>query len=189
MKVTLIGDSIRINSQAFVREHLPQPFEIAAPSENCESSRKVVKEIQNWIPSNTTGIVHLNCGLHDIRHDPEKNSPVSSPDVYVANLREIFKYLASTATTVIWATSTPINELAHNSNKLSRRYQADLLNYNSLSTTLARSFGFKVNDLYDKLLMANGQNLLLSDGVHFNQAGNELVGKCVAAAVLSVGGA
>jgi lysophospholipase L1-like esterase len=186
LKVHLIGDSIRLNAQPFARRFLAPAHRIAAPLVNCESSHTVSANIRNWLAGADADVVHINCGLHDIRHNPGCERPVSSPDEYVNNLRAIFGYLATTGARIIWATSTPINEGAHNRTKISRRYESDLLRYNRLSADLARDAGFEVNDMFEKLSSTNFQALLLPDGVHFTPSGNELIGKFIAESVQSV---
>ena len=115
--------------------------------------------------------------------------PVSSPEEYVANLRVVFTYLAGTGVSVIWATSTPINEVALNTGKPYRWYQTDLVEYNRLSVDLAQGFGLHINDMYRRLSEANAQALLLPDGVHFDRSGNELIGRYVADAIQAICGA
>lgn len=188
MQVTLIGDSIRLNSQSFVRDNLPSHFQLWGPTVNCGSSRNVATDIASWVAPATADLVHINCGLHDIRFDPSAEHPTCSIKEYAAHLETIFSYLAATAPVVVWATSTPINETLHNSSKLSRRYQADLIEYNRVSVALARAFNFRVNDLHQILYSSNPESLLLPDGLHFNENGNALIGKLVADAVLAHGG-
>lgn len=187
MNVVLIGDSIRLYSEPFVRERLPSRFQVSSPSVNCKSSHNVAARIKDWIPPATTDVVHINCGLHDVRHDPGRNRPVSSPDQYAANLRHIFSYLAAIGVSVIWATSTPVDKAMHNSIAMPRWYRADLVEYNRLSVELALSFGFRINDLFGRLSEAGAEALFLRDGVHFNQAGNALIGQYVAAAIQACG--
>jgi isoamyl acetate esterase len=189
MKVTLIGDSIRLNSQQFVRDCLPPRFQVSAPSVNCKSSHNVAADIRNWVSGTTADVVHINCGLHDIRYDLGQDHPVSSPEEYLDNLRVVFTYLAATGVSIIWATSTPTNEVAHNTSKLYRWYQADLVEYNRLSMDLALDFGFHINDMYGRLSETNAQALLLPDGVHFDRSGNELIGRYVADAIQAICGA
>lgn len=186
VKVHLIGDSIRLNAQPFARRFLAPAYCVAGPLVNCESSHIVAANIRNWLTGADADVIHINCGLHDIRHDPGCDRPVSSPNEYLANLSSIFAYLATSRARIIWATSTPINEGAHNRNKQSRRYQADLLRYNCLSVELARDAGFDINDMYEKLSSTNVQALLLPDGVHFTPEGNELIGKFIAESVESL---
>lgn len=183
MNVALVGDSIRLYSEPFVRACLPSKFQVRSPSVNCKSSGNVAARIKDWIPPATADVVHINCGLHDIRHDPGQNRPVSSPEEYVANLRHVFSYLATTGASVIWATSTPVNEAMHGDIAMPRWYRTDLAEYNRLSVELALGFGFQINDLYGLLTEAAAEALFLPDGVHFNQAGNQLIGKHVATAI------
>lgn len=75
MQVTLIGDLIRLSSQSSVRGNLPSNVQLWGPSINCESSRKVALEIVDWVAPTTAEIVHINCGLHDIRFDPGVDRP------------------------------------------------------------------------------------------------------------------
>ena len=183
MKVALIGDSIRMNAEPFVRDHLPQRFRVTSPSVNCESSHKVAERIGDWVPRGEFDLVHINCGLHDIRYDPGRDRPVSSPQEYEANLRKIFAHLATSGAAVVWATSTPIDEVMHNASKPSRRHRSDLLEYNRLSVSLAHSFGFRIHDLHALLLQAPLESLLLADGVHYNRTGNALIGQHIADAI------
>lgn len=185
MRVALIGDSIRMNAQSFVRDRLPAGFTLVAPVENCESSHKVRARLDEWLLPGRCDLVHINCGLHDIRYDPERSRPVSLSHEYADNLRAIFARLARMATTVIWATSTPIDEVRHNAAKASRRFRADLLEYNRISVEIADAFGFRVHDLHARLMSAPIDALLLPDGVHYTPAGNALIGGYIAEAILS----
>jgi lysophospholipase L1-like esterase len=183
VRVTLIGDSIRLFSEPFVRRCLPARFRLHSPAVNCRSSRDVAASIQQWVPHGTADIVHLNCGLHDIRHDPGQSRPRTSPEEYAAHLRQVFTWLAATGATVVWATSTPVDEAMHGGIESSRWYRADLVAYNRLSAELALGFGFRINDLHRWLSEAAVERLLMPDGVHFNRHGNQLIGQHVAAAI------
>lgn len=183
MKVALIGDSIRMHAEPFVRERLPQRIRLMSPPVNCESSHKVAECIGDWVPRGEVDLVHINCGLHDIRYDPGRDRPVSSAEEYAANLRKTFAHLAASGAAVVWATSTPIDEAMHNRSKASRRYRADLLEYNRLSVSLARDFGFRIHDLHETLSQMALDTLLLPDGVHYNQAGSAWIGRQIADAI------
>jgi len=183
MKVALIGDSIRMHAEPFVRERLPQRIRLVSPAENCESSRKVAECIGDWVPRGEVDLVHINCGLHDIRYDPGRDRPVSSAEEYEANLRKIFAHLATSGAAVVWATSTPFDEAMHNRSKASRRHRTDLLEYNRRSVSLACDFGFGIHDLHETLSQTALDTILLADGVHFNRTGNALIGQHIADAI------
>jgi lysophospholipase L1-like esterase len=186
VNIALIGDSIRLYSEPFVRDCLPSRFRLRSPSVNCKSSHHVAAGIREWVPPGSADIVHINCGLHDVRHDPGQRRPVSTPEEYLANLGRVFDHLAGTGASVIWATTTPVDEAMHGGMEAPRWHQADIVAYNRLSVDLARGFGFQVNDLHRRLSETAG-GLLMPDGVHFNHAGNRLIGKLVAAAIEACG--
>ena len=179
MRVFLIGDSIRLNSEKYVKENLGENVHLFSPSENCESSFKVLKNIETWIGTDFFDVVHLNCGLHDVRHDLGQATPVSTQEQYFHNLEQIFGILARLDSRLIWATSTPINETVHNEAKVSHRYLKDIIDYNAISVELAGKYGFEVNDLFQNASAQRLGDILLPDGIHFNEAGNRKIGKWI----------
>ena len=184
MNISLIGDSIRMHSQDYTVENLPTDWFINFPLENCESSNQVVTHISKWL-CEPCDIIHINCGLHDIRFNQGASQKVSSVTKYQANLKVIFDYLSRLNCKVIWATSTPFNEDVHNQHKESKRYLADVIEYNQVSCKLAREYDFTINDLYEQLTDIGYDNLLLDDGLHFNKSGNALIGQLVSESIWS----
>lgn len=185
MRVFLVGDSIRMNAERHVRALLSDRISLISPSVNCESSRQVAEHIDAWAPAIQGDVVHLNCGLHDIRHDPGVDSPVCTLEQYRRNLGVIFGFLSARGAMVVWATSTPFLEDAHNAMKPSRRFLQHLLDYNAASRELASHHGFAINDLYTKLAGPALDDLMLPDGLHFNAVGNQRVAEMIAASISS----
>lgn len=183
LRVALVGDSIRMGAEPFVRAHLPSTWRVWSPAENGESSHKLRAQLDAWLPAGAFDLIHLNCGLHDLRHDPGGERPVATLDEYADNLRAIFAALADRDATVIWATTTPIDEVAHNATKASRRYAADVSAYNRIAIELARAAGFRINDLHAALSQAPLGELLLPDGVHFTADGYARIGGWIADAL------
>ncbi|MCP1660824.1 SGNH/GDSL hydrolase family protein [Neisseria perflava] len=183
MTVYLIGDSIRLGYEPFVRRALADTRIFTLP-QNGQSSREVLQTL----PQATTGIqpgdiVHLNCGLHDIRRNQGVALPVSDLNTYLGNLQQIFQSLRKMQAKVIWASSTPFLEQVHNLVKPSRRYLADICLYNQSADKLARKFGFAVNDLYGLMFEQDLTALMVCDGLHFNEFGHEILGKAVAESI------
>lgn len=183
LRVALVGDSIRMGAEPHVRARLPAAWRVWSPAENGESSHTLRAKLDAWLPAGAFDLIHLNCGLHDLRHDPGRDRPVATPDEYAGNLRAIFAALASGGATVIWATTTPIDEAAHNAVKASRRYAADVAAYNRIAVELARAAGFRINDLHAALSRASPGDLLLPDGVHFTADGYARIGALIDAAL------
>lgn len=183
--IALIGDSIRLRAAPYVRKRLPVGYQVHSPPENGKASDDIGVRIRGWVPPNTFDIVHINCGLHDVRREPGQDWPRRSQDEYVASLRCIFDYLATNAGSVIWATTTPVDETLHGGIETPRWHASDVLTYNRLSVELAIDYGFRINDIHSNLSKAT-ERLFLPDGVHFNEAGNKLIGHHIATAIQQV---
>ncbi|MGI0119955.1 SGNH/GDSL hydrolase family protein [Zooshikella sp. RANM57] len=183
MRVFLIGDSIRINSEKYVIKNLSKDLHLSSPLENCESSIKVKEKLDSWLAKEHFDIIHINCGLHDVRYNPGQENPVSSKEQYCENLESIFGRLAQRGLSVIWATSTPVDEIVHNAFKDSRRFLNDIIEYNRASVELAEKYNLRVNDLYNKVSKQVLSDILLPDGIHFNEIGNAKIGEWVSKAI------
>ncbi|WP_165008836.1 SGNH/GDSL hydrolase family protein [Neisseria yangbaofengii] len=180
MTVYLIGDSIRLGYQAAVQAALPDTA-ILSPVDNCRSSHDVLQHIEQWTQGAQAGdIIHLNCGLHDIRYNAGSTKPLSDIQTYQTNLRKIFSRLQQTGAQIIWASSTPFLQSVHNVTKSSRRYLKDIQAYNQAAQNLAHEFVFPINDLYALMFVQDLTALTICDGLHFNESGNEMLGNTVA---------
>ena len=183
MTVYLIGDSIRLGYQATVQAALPD-IPILSPVNNCRSSHDVLQHIEQWTQGAQAGdIIHLNCGLHDIRYNAGSTQPLTDIQTYQTNLRQIFNRLQQTGAHIIWANSTPFLQSVHNVTKSSRRYLKDIEAYNQISHNLAHEFSFAINDLYALMFTQDLTALTVCDGLHFNEFGNEILGNAVAESI------
>jgi len=90
--------------------------------------------------------------------------------------RIIGHILAETHSTVIWATTTPVNEAWHHQRKGFDRLEADVDAYNEVAVGVAKALGISINDLFQVV----NPDHLQPDGVHFTDAGCALLGKAVA---------
>ncbi|WP_416192668.1 SGNH/GDSL hydrolase family protein [Neisseria sp. CCUG12390] len=186
MTVYLIGDSIRLGYEAAVQAALPDTA-VLSPVGNCRSSNDVLRHIGQWTQGAQAGdIIHLNCGLHDIRYHPGSPKPLTDIHTYHANLRQIFSRLQQTGAKIIWASSTPFLQSVHNVTKPSRRYLKDIHAYNQAAKDLADEFGFAVNDLYGLMFVQDLTALTLGDGLHFNEFGNQILGNAVAESIRKI---
>ena len=184
-KVVLIGDSIRLHYQPYVERALAGSAEVWGPAENCEMSSKIRDRLHEWVVDREPDVVHLNCGLHDLRYNPGSTSRQATHEEYAQNLEYILTTLAAeTRSRVIWATITPINEVRHRSHRF-RRYEADVAAYNTIANGVVNRFGVVVNDLYGTVNTAGADSLLKQDGVHFTDEGCAFLARHVVAAVQS----
>jgi lysophospholipase L1-like esterase len=179
-RVLLVGDSIRLHYQPHVRTALSGQAEVTGPRENCGSSRTVRACLGQWIKSCSAGLIHINCGLHDIRVDEPAPGVQVPLDEYAQNVEAIVRHARDHVEQVIWATSTPINEGLHQINKVSRRSEADLSAYNRVAVEIARAAGAQINDLWQFVTAHGAGPIWEQDGVHFNDEGYMLIGAFVA---------
>ena len=179
-KVTLVGDSIRMGYQKFVHDELRGLAEVSGSDENGEHSEKILHHLNEWIISERPHIVHINCGLHDLKRKYGANGTTIPIIQYKENLCKIFEGIKrDTNSIIIWATITPVNEKWHREFKGFDRLEADVESYNEVAVTVAKKYGVLINDLFSIINQA-GRDLYLSlDGVHFNDKGYILLGKVV----------
>lgn len=183
-KVVLIGDSIRLHYQPLVTQALATEAVVLGSTENCRTSRDILANVKEWILDHRPDIVHLNCGLHDLRIEPGVTTHQVSIEEYAANLDEIFTLIGEGGRrTLIWATVTPLNEQRHQDSRPSRRYEADVAHYNETALSLAHKHGARINDLHRSVAAAGSDKLLGPDGMHFTEEGYEFLAAAVVSAV------
>ena len=180
-KLVLIGDSIRLHYQPLVMRELATEALVWGPAENCRTSADILANAKEWILDHSPDIVHINCGMHDLRIDPGVSTRQVSIEDYAANLDEIFALIGGGGQrTLIWATLTPLNERRHQRSRPSRRYESDVALYNETALNLARKHGATINDLHRSVAEAGSDRLLSSDGVHFTEEGYGFLATAVA---------
>src|SRR5262245_54216479 len=106
--VYLLGDSIAAGYAPGVTALLENVAEVRLRPENGKDSRNLLSCAPIWLESARPAVLHLNCGLHDIKR-PKPNPELAVPlDEYEANLRRLIPLLRAHAHAVIWARTTPV---------------------------------------------------------------------------------
>ena len=177
--LVLIGDSIRVGYQATVRERLARA-DIWSPEANGGDSANVLAHLDEWVTDHSPQVVHLNCGLHDIKKPFDGGRAQVGLDEYRRHVGEIFARILDTDTRLVWATTTPVDEDLHHRNKGFDRFTTDVDAYNSVALELAAALEVAVNDLHAVIDGAGRTRLLREDGVHFTDEGSHLLGEAVA---------
>ena len=195
-RAILFGDSIRAGYQPAVESALNGAFEVFAPAVNSPSSRTTLAEVDQSIlaaiDDAPAGVVlHMNCGLHDLKYTDAKNNPQDEPNVplteFEANVDQLIDRIlqqgALPAERLVWALTTPVIDDWHNTYKPFRRYEADVRRYNDAATRACRKHGVRLNDLHAFVMSHGPDTLLTEDGVHYTDAGKARLGKQVAKAI------
>ena len=182
MNTLLLGNSIRMGYQPFVREALADPADVVGPEANCEDSGTFPANLDRWLGAGTWRVIHFNCGLHDIKSDRGTGVCKTPLDRYRDNLQAVCARLRRTGAELIWATTTPVIYERHLTKDFDRR-EEDVLAYNQAALEVVREHGIRVNDLHAVATDAGVEDLLSHDGVHFTEAGSRLLVKAVAATI------
>jgi lysophospholipase L1-like esterase len=179
--IVLIGDSIRLGYQETVRGQLADWANVWAPVENGGTTENVLVHLDEWAISRRADVVHINCGLHDIKKEFNQDTAAVPLSAYTENVRSILTRLqAETEAAVVWALTTPVNQERHRKNKAFDRFETDVVTYNGAASQISQELGLTVNDLYSVVASAGTDNILLADGVHFRPEGYALLGESVA---------
>lgn len=183
-QVVLIGDSIRMGYQKTVVAALEGMAEVWVPEVNGGDSRKVLEHVDEWAVQRRPRVVHVNCGLHDLKKDFGTGTAQVPLDEYRDNVRQILTRLQSaTDATVIWASTTPVDEKLHHANKGFDRFEADVDAYNAAAAAICGELGVQIDDLFGVVERAGKGDLLTQDGVHFVEAGSRMLGEAVAGCI------
>ena len=187
-KIVLIGDSIRMGYDKYVKEALSDVAEVYYPSENCRFSQYVLRFVHEWKKKDhwpdDVDLVHWNAGLWDV---PEifGEEPISSPAHYAEMIGRIDRRLRMLfpKAKIVFATSTAVREEGYKG--VFHRYNATIERYNAIARETLAGTDTVINDLY-----AHTKNVppeYCSDMTHYNTpAGAAYMGGKVLAVICSV---
>ena len=179
-RVVLIGDSIRMGYQSVVAEALKGEAEVWGPDKNGGDSQNVLAHLDEWAIGRKPDIIHINCGLHDIKKEFNSGGAQVPFEEYVKNVETILGRLKREAKCpIIWALTTPVNEQWHHDQKGFDRFEADVDAINDATKEICVRLDIPVNDLHSVVIAAGRDTLLVDDGVHFTTEGYEVLGSKV----------
>lgn len=168
-KIVLIGDSIRMGYDKYVREALEGVAEVYYPEENCRFAQYTLRYLHEWKHKGKWGddvdLVHWNAGLWDVG-EIYGDGPMSSLAHYAETIERIdrrIRMLFPNAK-VVFATSTAVREEGYKGGF--RRYNATIEKFNALALSVLANTDTIVNDLY-----AHTRNIApecCSDMTHYN---------------------
>ena len=141
------------------------------------------RRLQRDVLAKKPTVVVIYIGINDVWHGENDPAKGTSPEAYVAGLKEIIGKCQKAGARVILCTPSVIGEKPDGSNKLDTL----LDKYAGLSRKVAKETGVKVCDLrkafLEYLKTANpdkkGTGILTGDGVHLNPAGNKFVAEVI----------
>ena len=176
-KILLIGDSIRMGYDKYVKEALANVAEVYYPEENCRFSAYVLRCAHVWKKNLELGddidLVHWNAGLWDVI-ELFGDEPLSTVDYYenaIGRIHNRLRMLFPKAK-IIFATSTAVIEGIA---KEHVRHNAIIEKYNLTAVKALKDKDCEINDLY--ALTSKLPDSYHSDATHYyTPEATELIG-------------
>ena len=180
-KVTLLGDSIRLQYQPQVKALLGEDFEVYGPTDNCRFAKYTLRGLFDWTEDmRGSRIAHWNNGLWDIC-DLFDHGPFSSEEEYINNMLHIADILLERHDVVIFATTTPVSE----KNRYDRNEH--ITRYNEIIIPKLKEKGVIINDLHSVIAVDVDRDIC-DDTTHLSEEGVALCAQKVAEVIKAAAG-
>ena len=177
-KVVLIGDSIRmIGYGPLVAERLKDKLEVWQPDDNCRFAKYTLRGLWDWQKEmEGADIIHWNNGLWDVC-ELFGDGLFTPVDEYVEIMLRLARLLKERASTVIFATTTPVRpENMHNRNEAIEAFNEALV-------PKLMEMGIVINDLYTPIAK-DIYRYICEDTIHLSDEGKTLAADMVEAVIL-----
>ena len=181
MKITLLGDSIRlIGYGKLVPALLGESFEVWQPKENCRDSKYTLRGICDWKKDMAgSHIVHWNNGLWDVS-DWHGDGVFTPTEKYISNMLRIANHLLKHYQKVIFATITPVDP----TNPVIKN--EDIAHYNAVLVPRLREKGIVINDLHGLMLKNIPAYIRADDHTHLTDEGTRACAAQVADVIRAI---
>lgn len=180
-KIILIGDSIRMGYDKYVKEALADVAEVYYPEENCKFAEYILRFAHEWKSNGSwptdADLVHWNAGLWDCLELFE-DEPLTSLSYYGEAIARIHKRLRMLfpKAKIVFATSTAVVEKM--ASRDFRRHNSTIMEYNRTALAALEGKDCVINDLWE--ISANCPEEYHSDFVHYyTNEGTALIGNKV----------
>ena len=169
-KVLLIGDSIRMGYDKYVKNYLADSCEVYYPKDNCRFAQYTLRHLSDWksgFHGEDLDLIHWNVGLWDTL-ELYDDGCLTPPEFYAFFIEKICKRIKVLfpKAKVVFATSTPVIESRFTEPHFSRRLNSNVKKYNNIAVEICKKHGFAVNDLYS--LVENLPEEYYSDMTHLD---------------------
>lgn len=187
--IFLIGDSISIHYTPYLKQYLSGIASLDRKEDNGQAEKNLdipaganggnSRRVLNYLKLklNEEGFhpdyLLVNCGLHDIKRDPETNTVQINETDYKENLVQIFQLVQKKGIQPVWIHSTSVVDSIHNSKSRGfKRFSADIQRYNAIADSICKAMDVPVIDLYHFTERLSDD--YVSDHVHYNEQGRAL---------------
>lgn len=181
-RIYLIGDSIRMGYDSYVRELLSDRAQVYWPNDCACFVAHTFRYLTDWVTQDLDAskmdIVHWNNGLWDVLR-LIGDEPQTTPEEYRTGLKRIagrIRRLFPQAK-IIFALTTCVVEEWMNPDFM--RYNADIERYNQIAREVMAEEGIEINDLY-AVSRAMPREFRSPDGTHYKAEGSSVLAEAVA---------
>ena len=176
-KVLLLGDSIRMGYQQYVKEELAGEYEVKYPEDNGRFAAYTLWQVNQelkWNPD--IELVHFNNGYWDMNIEAPMTEPIHPVEEYKSFLRRIVKLCRQCGAKVVFATTVPILEDGAAGDNTGVQGTINYSNqwvktYNAAAVALMEKLEVPVNDLY-ALCMEDERRYKCEDLLHLSEEGS-----------------
>ncbi len=183
-KVVLLGDSIRLGYEKYVKDSLEGVAEVYSPEDNCRFTFWLMRYLRSLvgpdgIPADADLVV-WNAGLWDVARLVGDDQTLTPPDAYGIMIKRLDNYLRVIfpRAKMIFCTNTNVQEEKYMGNLY--RKNSDIKQFNAIALEALKDTDTVINDLYS--LTENIPDECRSDMTHFNtsQGVRKIGGKVLA---------
>ena len=176
-KVLLLGDSIRMGYQQYVREALAGEYDVRYPEDNGRFAAYTLWQLNQELKHNPDiALVHFNNGYWDMNVEAPMTEAIHPVEEYVSFLRRIVALCRQCGVTVVFATTVPILEDGAAGDNTGVQGTINYKNewvtaYNAAAVRLMTELQVPVNDLY-ALCMEDDRRYKCEDLLHLSEEGS-----------------
>jgi isoamyl acetate esterase len=168
--VVIVGDSISMGYTPHVQKQLEGRARVERHEGNGGDSPNVLAKLNTqWLPAlgERPDLIHVNCGLHDLRFWAEKNAYQVPLQGYIRNMATLAGELTATGAKIVWCSTTPVLDGAPGMSKEFPRKNEDVDAYNAAALEVMTAAGFAINNLNAFVKDLGPEKAITPDGVHF----------------------
>jgi len=187
-KVLLLGDSIRMGYDSYVKELLPE-YEVYY--DNDDNGRFSSYTIWQFNVLNMKygpfDLVHFNNGYWDMNREGPKGERAFSIDEYIFNYRRLLSLIKETGAIPVFATIIPLlpEGVIGNATLGTKYTNEDVIEYNNAAKKLMAEENVQVNDLYS-LILKTPNFYKCPDKLHLLEEGYQTCAKQVASTIKNI---
>lgn len=181
-RVLLLGDSIRLGYQTYVKEGLGNDVETVYPEQNgCDVSTTLWQANQIFKHQGDFDLIHWNNGYWDMNIEAPMTEALHPIEEYKHFLVRMVKFFSQHTKHLVFATSLPIkfegSSLDNSGTGGMVTYNNKWVQeYNAAAKEIMNEYGVPINDLY-QICLADKNYYKCPDNLHLTDEGYQTVAK------------